>query len=219
MALLKVRQKRSLERRRAIVAAAIDVFGRKGAHAATLTDISILAGVPLPSLYDYFENKTRLLACLPAAIFEEFYAAVDPLIAAEPDPVEQVRIFYLETLRYMERHPAWARVFFLEIWPGTLVREAEVRAAVDGFGRRIIDIIKRGIDSKKLAASNDPYLLMSIILGSMTHLVAVWLLYPRRFSLLQQGERAMALLHPTIVASRAKTRQRYGHWRARTARA
>ncbi len=201
MALLKIRQKRSLVRRQTIVDAAIKVFGKKGVHAATLTDVSVAAGVPLSSLYDYFADKTRLLASLPAAIFEEFYALVDPLVAAEPCPREQIRIFYVETLRYMERHPAWARVFFLEIWPSVLVAEPEVRAAVDGFGGRVIDIVQRGIADKKLAARNDPHLLMSIILGSMAHVVAVWLLYPRRFSLVQQGERAMALLRPAIVPS------------------
>lgn len=200
MALLKVKQRRSLERRRAIVDAAVKVFGRKGVHAATLTDISIKAGVPLSSLYDYFADKTRLLAALPEATFDAFYAAVDPLIAAEPDPRQKLRVFYLETLRYMERKPDWARVFFLEIWPSTLVSEREVRDAVDGFGRRVVDIVRRGIAAKKLASTNDPYLIMSIMLGSMSHLVAVWLLYRRPYALTDQGERALALLMPTLLA-------------------
>jgi AcrR family transcriptional regulator len=75
MALLKVRQKRSPERRRAILDAAVGVLGRKGVHVATLTDISHAAGVPLPSVYDYFADKTWLLASLPAATFAEFQAA------------------------------------------------------------------------------------------------------------------------------------------------
>lgn len=204
MALLKVRQKRSLERRRAILDAAVKVFGHKGVHAATLTDISHAAGVPLPSLYDYFADKTRLLASLPAATFTEFYTAVDPLIAATPDPREKLRVFYLETLRYMERNRAWARVFFLEIWPSVLVGEPEVRTAVDGFGRRVVDIIKRGIADGKLSPANDPYLLMSIILGSMTHVASVWLLYRQPFALTEQGERALALLLPVVVAQPKK---------------
>jgi AcrR family transcriptional regulator len=199
MTLLKVKQRRSLQRRQSILDAAVKVFGEKGVHAATLTDIGNEADVPLSSLYDYFADKTSLLASLPAATFEEFYAVVDPKIAAKSEPREKLRVFYLETLRYMERNPAWARVFFLEIWPSVLVTEPEVRAAVDGFGRRIVHIIERGIAERKLARSNDPYLLMSIILGSMTHIVAVWLLYGRPFGLTTQGERALALLLPTVV--------------------
>jgi AcrR family transcriptional regulator len=202
MALLKVKQRRSLERRQSIIDAAVRVFGEKGVHAATLTDIGSEAGVPLSSLYDYFADKTSLLASLPAATFEEFYAAVDPLIEAQSDPREKLSVFYLETLRYMERNPAWARVFCLEIWPSVLVTEPEVREAVDGFGRRVIDIIKAGIAARKLARSNDPYLLMSVILGSMTHIVAVWLLYGRPFRLTAQGERALALLMPMIIPVR-----------------
>lgn len=203
MALLKIKQKRSLDRRQAILDAAINVFGEKGVHAATLTNISSEAGVPLSSLYDYFEDKTRLLASLPAATFEAFYAHVDPLIAAAAGPREKLRVFYIETLRYMEANPAWARVFFLEIWPSVLVTEPDVRQAVDGFGRRVIAIVEEGIADGELAPTNDPYLFMSIFLGSMTHIVAVWLLYERPFHLTAQGERAVALLRPTLTAAAA----------------
>lgn len=203
MALLKIKQKRSLDRRQTIVNAAIKIFGEMGVHAATLTDIANEAGVPLSSFYDYFEDKTQLLASLPEATFVEFYATVDPLIAAAVDPRKKLQIFYLETLRYMERNPAWARVFFLEIWPSALVMEGEVRTAVDGFGRRVVDIIAHGIREKTLAPSNNPYLLMSIILGSMSHLVAVWLLYRRPYALSAQGKRALALLLPLIVPRRS----------------
>ena len=123
MALLKIKQKRSLQRRRAIIDAATRVFGEKGVHAATLTDVSHAAGVPLSSIYDYFEDKVRLLTSLPEATFEEFYAQVDTLIATVSDPSQKLSVFYRETLRYIERNPAWARVFFLEIWPSVLVME------------------------------------------------------------------------------------------------
>jgi AcrR family transcriptional regulator len=209
MALLKIKQSRSLERRRTIIAAATKVFGQKGVHAATLTDIGREAGVPLSSLYDYFADKVQLLASLPGATFEEFYAHVDTLLAAARDPHQKLRIFYIETLRYIEHHPAWARVFFLEIWPSVLVTEPDVRAAVDGFGRRVIEIIKQGITEKQLAPENDPYLLMSIILGSMTHIVAVWLLYGQPYHLTTQGERTLALLLPILISrsrGRKKTR-------------
>ena len=198
MGLLKVKQRRSLERRSAIIAAAIDVFGTMGVHAATLTDVSKAAGVPLPSLYDYFPDKTRLLASLPEAIFQEFYAYVDPLLDAAPNTRERLRIFYLETLRYMERHPTWAQVFFLEIWPSVLVAEPEVREAVDGYARRVIAIIAHGITTRQIARSNDPHLLMSLLLGSMSHLVAVWRLYGQPYSLVARGEKAIQLLLKTI---------------------
>jgi AcrR family transcriptional regulator len=199
MPLLKIKQKRSLQRRQAIIDAATRVFGNKGVHAATLTDVGNAAGVPLSSIYDYFEDKVRLLTSLPEATFEEFYAHVDTLLAGVCDPSQKLRIFYRETLRYIERNPAWARVFFLEIWPSALVMEPEVRKAVDGFGRRVIEIIEEGIAAKKLARENDPYLLMSIILGSMTHIIAVWLLYEQPYQLTAQGDRVLALLLPILV--------------------
>ena len=91
-------------------------------------------------------------------------------------------------------------------WLSALVLEPKERRAVDGYGRRVIEIIQAGIASRQLARSNDPYLLMSIILGSMTHLVAACLLYGKPYDLQAQGERALALLLPAIVPADGRTR-------------
>lgn len=198
--MLKPKQKRSRERRRNILLAATTVLGEKGVHAATLTEISQAAGLSLPSLYDYFANKTELLAEIPQANFDEFYAEINPVLAASDDPLEQLRLFYLRTLAYIERNPAWARVFFVDIWPGALATEARVREAVDDYARRIIRIISDGIERGKLSDRNDPYLLTSILLGTMTHMVAVWLLYDRPYDLAARGEQALDLLLPIVRA-------------------
>jgi len=57
---LKLAQARSQVRRRKIVAAATRLFGRRGIAQTSLTDVARLAGVPLPSLYDYFKDKRAL---------------------------------------------------------------------------------------------------------------------------------------------------------------
>jgi AcrR family transcriptional regulator len=198
MSRLKVRQARSIARREAIVAAAIQVFGKDGVHAATLTGISRAAGVPLTSIYDYFDSKTALLAALPETIFAAFFAQIDADLEARPDPVDKLECFFIRTLEYMERHPDWARVFFLEIWPAVVAGEPKIRQAVDAFGHRVIGIVASGIENGKLSANNDPYLIMSILLGTMAHLVSVWLLYQAPYDLVTQGRRSMALMRRLI---------------------
>jgi AcrR family transcriptional regulator len=207
VSMLKVKQQRSQDRRKKILRAATRVFGEKGVHGATLTAISRAAGVPLASLYDYFPDKTQLLAAIPQANFEEFYNSSDALIASMQDPVEQVEAFILHTLEYIELNPAWGRVFFLEIWPSALVRDPSVRNSVDVYGKRLIDILKAGIKNKSLARGIDPYLLMSVFLGSMTHLVAVWLLYGRPYNLSARGRKMLNLLLPTIERAQSVRRR------------
>ena len=71
---LKLKQKRSQERRQKIVAAATRLFGRRGIAQTSLTDIARVAGVPLSSLYDYFKDKQDLVAAVPEANYLALYA-------------------------------------------------------------------------------------------------------------------------------------------------
>ena len=75
---LKLKQQRSQERRRKIVAAATRLFGRRGIAQTSLTDIARLAGVPLPSLYDYFKDKRALVAAVPEENYVALYRAARP---------------------------------------------------------------------------------------------------------------------------------------------
>lgn len=208
--MLKVKQQRSQDRRRQILQAATRVFGEKGVHATTLTAISQAAGVPLASLYDYFRDKTRLLAAVPQANFEEFYATADARVATTRDPLQQVQAFFLHTLEYIESNPGWGRVFFLEIWPSALVREPEVRKAVDAYAKRLIDILENGVRNGYLSRRIDPHLLMAMILGSMTHLVAIWLLYDRPYDLRAQGRRMLKMLLPAVTRAHVGRRKQTG---------
>lgn len=205
--MLKIKQQRSQDRRKKILRAATRVFGDRGVHATTLTAVSRAAGVPLASLYDYFRDKTQLLAAVPQANFEEFYTSSDALLASIEDPVERVRSFFLHTLQYIESNPSWGRVFFLEIWPSSLVREPPVREAVDAYAKRLIEILREGVRKRQLARDTDPYVLMSVFLGAMTHLVSVWLLYNRPYGLRAQGDKILALLLPTIQRAPPTGRQ------------
>lgn len=57
----KVSQQHLDERRAALLAAAIRVFGRKGFHGATIKDICAEARVSAGGLYRYFEGKEALI--------------------------------------------------------------------------------------------------------------------------------------------------------------
>jgi len=181
--LLPVTQMRSRERRRAILLAATHVFGEKGVTRARMADIARRAGVPLSSIYDYFRNKEHLLYEVPRANFEELYAEADDALAGMTSCAERIRGLYGMTLLYVERNPAWGRVFFLEIWPSPLVGQAAVREAIDAYAQRFILLFREGQAAGEFEPKRDPYLLADIFLGAMCQVVATWLLYQRPRSL------------------------------------
>ncbi|HEY0410639.1 MAG TPA: TetR/AcrR family transcriptional regulator [Candidatus Dormibacteraeota bacterium] len=96
------RRRRSVETRERIVAAATQVFARRGLHGARVADIAEEAGIAYGLVYHHFRNKEEILA----AIFQERWGrhlGYLEEVAASPAPVrERLRRlvhFWVETYR------------------------------------------------------------------------------------------------------------------------
>ncbi len=72
------KQQRSRGRVEEILAAARKLIGEKGIDAVRMRDIAALAGGPISSLYQYFPNKSAILAML----FEQWSETMDALVVA-----------------------------------------------------------------------------------------------------------------------------------------
>jgi AcrR family transcriptional regulator len=192
---LKLKQQRSRERREQILSAATKLFGQKGIDRTSLTDIAGAAKVPLSSIYDYFEDKRALVLEVPEDNFEALYQKTEPLLLKGGDPVEQLRIIFLTNFEYISENPSWGRVFFLEIWPSVIAAEPRVRKAVDKYALRYVQLIKQAIRAGTYRRNLDPYTAMSLMMGGMCHVTAVWLLYGRKYDLMKKGKALFSTLH------------------------
>jgi AcrR family transcriptional regulator len=203
-AAVKLKQKRSKERRERIVLAATRLFGRRGIARTSLTDVARLAGVPLPSLYDYFKDKQDLVAAVPEENYLALYQQLsDAAAGRDLDPTRQLRSIFLGNLQYIRANPDWGRVFFLEIWPSVAVGEARIRRAVDRYALRYVELIRRAIASGAYRKRLDPYLAMSLLMGGMCHLTAVWLLYRQPYDLVDKGREMFDLLEASFLERNA----------------
>lgn len=197
--ILKLKQQRSREKREHILSAAIKLFGEKGIDSTSLTDIANLAKVPLSSIYDYFEDKRALVLEVPENNFEALFQKTEPLLMTSDDPAEQLRIIFLANLEYINENPSWGRVFFLEIWPSVVASEPRVKKAVDKYALRYVQLIKRAIHAGTYRKNLDPYIAMSLIMGGMCHITAVWLLYGHKYDLVKRGKKLFSTLHSGFV--------------------
>ena len=193
---LKLKQQRSRDRRRQILSAATKLFGAKGIDRTSLTDIAATAKVPLSSIYDYFQDKRALVLEVPEENFVALYEKTEPLLLkGGADAAEQLRITYLSNFEYIRDNPGWGRVFFLEIWPSVTAAEPRIKTSVDRYALRYVQLIKRVIRSGAYRRNLDPYIAMSLLMGGMCHVTAVWLLYGRKFDLMKKGSAVFATLH------------------------
>lgn len=200
-ATLKLKQQRSRDRRQQIISAATKLFGRKGIDRTSLTEIASTANVPLSSIYDYFEDKQALILEVPEENFTALYEKTEPLLLkGGTDPLDQLRIAYLSNFEYISENPGWGRVFFLEIWPSVAAAEPRIRRSVDKYALRYVSLIKQAIRAGRYRKDLDPYIAMSLLMGGMCQVTAVWLLYGRKYDLVGKGKTLFATLNEGFKA-------------------
>jgi AcrR family transcriptional regulator len=192
---LKLKQQRSRDRRRQILSAATKLFGKNGIDRTSLTEIAATAKVPLSSIYDYFEDKRALVIEVPEENFAALYERTEPLLLRGGlDAADQLRITYLSNFEYISENPGWGRVFFLEIWPSVTAAEPRIKTSVDRYALRYVQLLKQAVRSGTYRRDLDPYIAMSLLMGGMCHLTAVWLLYGRKYDLVKKGKAMFAAL-------------------------
>ncbi|MGB3864256.1 MAG: TetR/AcrR family transcriptional regulator [Xanthobacteraceae bacterium] len=199
------RQDRSRQREEEIISAAIRVFARLGVAKTRISDIAAEAGVPAPSLYGYYESKEELAYAIPIKRQVQFFAEY----ARQSEKFDTVHCllyhFLWLTADFARRHPDWAGVLYLEVWPSVLIKEARVRSVVDDYARIVVGLIRDGSDRGEWPEDPDPYQTATIFIGALSQLIITWLLYREPRDLLRSVkpmlERLMTLLNPYTTSS------------------
>ncbi len=170
-------QDRSRQRSEEILSAAVRVFAREGLARARISDIAAEAGVPPPSIYDYFTSKEELAYAIPIRRQGEFFEEFSGSLKKLNDTRQRLRHFLWLTVDFARRHPDWACVLYLEIWPSVLVREERVAHILDAYSLILIGLIREGGDNGEWPSDPNPYQTAAILTGGISHLIITWLLY------------------------------------------
>jgi AcrR family transcriptional regulator len=99
-------------RREAILAAAEEVFARRGYHGAALEDIAQAAGISKALIYEHFASKRDLHASLLEAHVEELFRRLQASAAPGQPGEERLRRGIDAFLSFVEEHrEAWRALF------------------------------------------------------------------------------------------------------------
>ena len=207
-----LKQDRSRQRSEEIIAAALRVFARDGIAGARISDIAAEAGVPPASIYDYFPGKQDLAYAVPIVhqtkFFAEFGAHADDFATSR----ERLAHYLWLTADYARRHPVWARVLYLEIWPSVLVKDSRVRHVLDDYARIMVSLIAEGVENGEWSRQDEPLQAATIFTGAIGQLIITWLLYRRPRDLVGAAApmiaRMLGLLDAPGPAARRRARIR-----------
>lgn len=108
-------QRRGIERRQAILDAAIQILATEGYEAATLKAMADLAGIPVASMYHYFPDRLQVEIELMQAWIPQLTARIDAAMAdarltSLSDGVEAV---IAPSVGFFTENPACAELWFV----------------------------------------------------------------------------------------------------------
>ena len=93
------------EKRKKIFDAAIEVFGQKGYHRATIDEIAALSKVGKGSVYRYFKSKEDLLGQLLKEKYDEIIERVSHILSGERDILLQIQEMIEFWISFIEDNP------------------------------------------------------------------------------------------------------------------
>jgi AcrR family transcriptional regulator len=188
-----VREESRAVYRRAIVEAAMQVFGQTGFHEAKIADIAAAAGVATGTLYNYFTSKEEIFQSILDDGREALAAALEERAQIE-DPLERLRECVAVMFGFLDHHGA---LFIIYMQSGANLMEFRRGADCrdEEFRQRFLGVLATAITEAGDRMRRDyPAELMADALGGlMNGAILRWISDGCRTGLLEQTDRIMDL--------------------------
>jgi AcrR family transcriptional regulator len=163
-------------RKNKILRAAEHVFGKKGFQDTTISEIAKVAKISEASIYEYFSTKENLLFTIPTKYASDLFELIEfhlKLIRGSGNKLRS--IIYLFITSYEER-PDNASVIMLLLKQNKRFLDTEGHLKIKKALRVITETIDEGIKAGEFRNDINVYLVRSIIIGTIEHLVTNWLM-------------------------------------------
>lgn len=173
----------SVDKREAILRAAIDVFAERGYFNAQVADIARAAGIAAGTVYLYFRSKDDVLVSIFERTVKQRLAEGRAAVADIADPAERLRQFAHLHLGMLGRDRNLAIVFqvelrqsvkFMERFSSTLLRDylGQIRAAIEDGQEQ--GLFRTDVNATAVA---------KMFFGALDEMATNWILSRRRRSL------------------------------------
>ncbi len=164
----------AVDKRRAILEAAIRVFARQGYHATRVSDIADEAGVAYGLVYHYFRSKEAVMTELFTERWSLLLAAGEEVMAGDDVPREKLAAiagFIIDSYRH---NPELMKVIIIEVTRAAnsfgRTHLPEIRQAYDQVARIVAEAQEQG----SFRADIDPDFVGMSFYGAIEQLLSGW---------------------------------------------
>ncbi|MGD0229085.1 MAG: TetR/AcrR family transcriptional regulator [Syntrophorhabdales bacterium] len=181
-------------RRRQIIQAAIEVFGRSNFQDASICEIARKAGVADGTIYQYFKNKEDLFFSIPLERTKVFCRQLDLNLQGATGARDKIRKLTWYYLDFFKTNPDYARSLMLEMRTSRAFMKSRTYKGLRKFSDRVLQILEEGQQEGAVRRDVDIYLSRQLLLGILEHIVTRWLLKGEGYDPVQCHEQVSALV-------------------------
>lgn len=163
-----------------IIDAALEVFGEKGYYNATMAEIARNAGVSEATIYEYFGSKEDLLFAIPGEITSQAVEFLGSMTGYVKGAENKIRAIVYGYYNLYKDNPNYSSLVLLDLKHNRKFMEADGYQEVKRAAGFILQSIKEGIEEGEFRQDLDPYLVRSMILGTLEHVFFRWHLKGRQ---------------------------------------
>jgi len=176
-------RRRTEDKRRRILQAAVKVFARKGYFGARVADVARRAGVADGTIYLYFRNKEHILVSLfDEVMAEHVLKARRELAAVEGAPARLQKIAE-HHLRLLGADRDLAVVFQVELRQSTKFMERFTATWLQDYFAVVGEVIEEGQQAGSLRADLPLKVMTKAFFGMLDEMVTSWILGRKDYDL------------------------------------
>jgi TetR/AcrR family fatty acid metabolism transcriptional regulator len=154
-----------------ILKSAESIFAKKGFQSATISDIAKKAKVSEATIYEYFSSKEELLFAIPAKIIREYHEKNSEILPHIQGAANKLSFLIKRHLGLYADNPDYANVVMLNLKVNRNFLQTEAYQIVQSSAKKYIHVIKEGIHNGEFRSDIKPYLVRSMIWGTIEHSV------------------------------------------------
>jgi TetR/AcrR family transcriptional regulator, fatty acid metabolism regulator protein len=192
-----------IDKRDALLRAAIETFAARGFFNAQVADVARTAGVAAGTVYLYFRGKDDLLISIFEKTMKEAIATGRESIARHTDPLAQLRTIARLHLDRMSRDRDLAVVFQVELRQSTKFMERFSATHLREYLGIIRDVIARGQSMGIFRKTLNPTLAAKLLFGMLDEMATNWILSRRKYSLIADADAIVDLFVRGVGTERA----------------
>lgn len=186
--------KKAEDTRERIINSAKLLFAENGFLKTTVVDICRQVGLSEAALYEYFKGKEDLLLAIPDLWVNQLLTDLEDQMFGIKGAFNKLRKYIWWMYRRIEESPLDSKIVYLFLKTSAGFMETSVYTNVRSLYHYLIDIFEEGKQSGEMRPDLDPFVARTLVIGTIDHVVTVWLLKNMSYSLFEKIEETFDLL-------------------------